>query len=264
MSWPRSLPEGSTRKPLTAAVAAGPRPGSRFRRPGEARKLLTAALAVVLATGALAGCASTRALASPNRGTTQKGLASWYGAEFHGRPTASGEIYDMNRISAAHKQLPLGTVVKVKNRDNGRTLKVPINDRGPFVKGRIIDLSVAAARELGMFGQGLANVRIKVVKLAPKKRRLPISWPTRGWRRSKANQDQGGDFTIQAGSFQKRSRAVEMARRLRGELDLKRVRIRKAGRVYRVQVHRRRQAAAEQVLSRLQQAGISAVSMPQH
>ncbi len=224
----------------------------------RSRSLLAAALAAVVAAGLLAGCASTRALESPNRGTTQKGLASWYGAKFHGRPTASGEIYDMNRISAAHKQLPLGTVVLVRNRDNGKKLRVPINDRGPFVKGRIIDLSVGAARQLEMFGQGLANVRIKVVRLAPKRRQLPISYPARGRLASKANPDREGGFTIQAGAFRKRSRAVALARRLRRELDLDNVKVRRGRGVHRVQIERRQRRAADDVLQRLRDAGIAA------
>lgn len=223
-----------------------------------ARRLLTTALAAVLATGLLAGCASTTRLESPHRGTTQKGLASWYGAKFHGRATASGEIYDMNRISAAHKQLPLGTVVQVKNRDNGRKLRVPINDRGPFVKGRIIDLSVGAARQLEMFGAGLASVRIKVVRLPPRKRKLPISYPARGWRGSKPNRDRRSGFTIQAGSFRKRGSAVALARRLRRELDLDNVKVTRGRGVHRVQIERRRRQAADDVLQRLKDAGIAA------
>lgn len=164
----------------------------------------------------------------------------------------------MNRISAAHKQLPLGTVVQVKNRDNGKKLRVPINDRGPFVKGRIIDLSVGAARQLDMFGQGLANVRIKVVRLAPKKRQLPISYPARGWRESKANRDGRSGFTIQAGAFRERSSAVALARRLRRELDLDNVKITRGRGVHRVQIEGRRRQAADDVLQRLKDAGIAA------
>ena len=219
---------------------------------------LPAALAAVLAAALLAGCATTTRLESPNRGTTQKGLASWYGAKFHGRPTASGEIYDMNRISAAHKQLPLGTVVQVKNRDNGKKLRVPINDRGPFIKGRIIDLSVGAARRLEMFGQGLANVRIKVVRLPPKKRRLPISYPARGGRETRADTNRGSGFTIQAGAFRERSSAEALARRLRRELDLDDVKITRGGGVHRVRIERRRRQAADDVLQRLRDAGIDA------
>ena len=222
---------------------------------------LPAALAAVLAAGLLAGCATTTRLESPNRGTTQKGLASWYGAKFHGRPTASGEIYDMNRISAAHKQLPLGTVVLVKNRDNGRKLRVPINDRGPFIEGRIIDLSVGAARRLEMFGQGLANVRIKVVRLPPKKRRLPISYPARGGRETRADRNRGSGFTIQAGAFRERSSAVALARRLRRELDLDNVKITRGGGVHRVRIERKRRQAADDVLQRLKDAGIAAFLM---
>ena len=165
----------------------------------------------------------------------------------------------MNRISAAHKQLPLGTVVLVKNRDNGKKLRVPINDRGPFVKGRIIDLSVGAARRLEMFGQGLANVSIKVVRLAPKRRRLPISYPAPGWRYGKANRDRAGNFKIQAGAFRERSVAADLARRLRRDLGLDKVRIRKEGGWYRVQVDRRRQKAADLVMQKLEKAGIAAI-----
>ena len=232
-----------------------PRPDDRARGP------LATALAAVLAAGLLAGCATTTRLESPNRGTTQKGLASWYGAKFHGRPTASGEIYDMNRISAAHKQLPLGTVVLVKNRDNGKKLRVPINDRGPFIKGRIIDLSVAAARRLDMFGQGLANVRIKVVRLPPKKRRLPISYPARGGREARADRNRGSGFTIQAGAFRERSSAVALARRIRRELDLDNVKVTRGRGVHRVQIERKRRQAADDVLQRLKNAGIDAFLM---
>ncbi|MFQ5428384.1 MAG: septal ring lytic transglycosylase RlpA family protein, partial [Thermodesulfobacteriota bacterium] len=82
----------------------------------------------------------------PMRSTT--GIASWYGPDFHGKLTASGEVYDMNALTAAHKTLPLGTIVDVKNLENKRTVRLTINDRGPFVRGRIIDLSQRGAREL--------------------------------------------------------------------------------------------------------------------
>jgi rare lipoprotein A len=91
----------------------------------------------------------------------ETGLASWYGGHHHGRPTATGERFDMNAVSAAHKTLPLPSVVEVKNLENGRKIKVRVNDRGPFVDGRIIDLSKAAARELGLLEQGVAKVRVR-------------------------------------------------------------------------------------------------------
>ncbi|MBN2443029.1 MAG: septal ring lytic transglycosylase RlpA family protein [Spirochaetales bacterium] len=93
----------------------------------------------------------------------ETGYASWYGGKFQGRYTASGEIYDMNKLTAAHKTLPFGTFVKVINIENGKSIVVKINDRGPFVEGRIIDLSRAAAEEVGMLKSGIAKVLIRIV-----------------------------------------------------------------------------------------------------
>jgi len=97
-------------------------------------------------------------------GWRQTGEASWYGDPFHGRQTASGEVYDMEQLTAAHQTLPFGTRVRVENLDNGRAVTVRINDRGPFVDGRILDVSRQAARELGMIGSGTARVRITVLE----------------------------------------------------------------------------------------------------
>ena len=91
------------------------------------------------------------------------GLASWYGPRFHGKKTASGEIYDQHKLTAAHKTLPLGTKARVTNLDNGSTVEVEINDRGPFVEGRIIDLSRAAAGVLGFVQSGTAPVQVEPV-----------------------------------------------------------------------------------------------------
>lgn len=96
-------------------------------------------------------------------GFSETGIASWYGKKFHGRKTASGERYDQNKMTAAHKTLPFGTRVRVKNKDNGKNAVVTINDRGPFVKGRIIDVSRAAAKKLGMINSGTAKVRIEAL-----------------------------------------------------------------------------------------------------
>ncbi len=96
-------------------------------------------------------------------GFVQRGIASWYGIKFHGRRTSSGEIYDMHEMTAAHKTLPIPIYVHVKNLDNGRSTVVRVNDRGPFIDGRIIDLSYAAAKKLGVRGPGTANVEISVV-----------------------------------------------------------------------------------------------------
>jgi rare lipoprotein A len=94
------------------------------------------------------------------------GIASWYGAKFHGRPTANGERYDRHRITAAHPTLPLPSIVRVTNLENGRELVVRVNDRGPFVGERVIDLSQAAARELGFERQGLARVEVEFLEIA--------------------------------------------------------------------------------------------------
>ncbi len=100
-------------------------------------------------------------------GYNQTGLASWYGADFDGNPTANGEVYDMDLFTAAHKTLPMPIHARVTNLENGESIVVRINDRGPFVQGRIIDLSRAAAQELGFLNQGTARVRVQSLGRAP-------------------------------------------------------------------------------------------------
>ena len=115
-----------------------------------------------------AGCAVFRAPAPPPiTNGVQVGIASWYGPGFHGNRTANGEIYDQYELTAAHPTLPLGTHAMVTNLENGRAVQVRVNDRGPFVGGRIIDLSYAAARTVGMIGPGTARVRVEVLGPAP-------------------------------------------------------------------------------------------------
>jgi rare lipoprotein A len=94
-----------------------------------------------------------------------KGKASYYGEKFHGRKTASGEIFNMYAMTAAHKSLPFGTKIKVTNTSNQKSVVVEINDRGPFVGNRILDLSYQAAREIGMLNSGIADVSIKIIRL---------------------------------------------------------------------------------------------------
>lgn len=188
------------------------------RTPLRLPLLLLPALAAtfVLAAG---GCTTssapvpkpaTSASSRPPAGTTsspgepvwiETGVASWYGGNdgFEGKPTASGEIYDSSRLTAAHRQLPLGTIVDVQNVENSRTVRVRINDRGPFVKGRVIDLSQAAAREIGAIGPGTASVRIALVTRAPD--REPVSPP--------------GGWAVQVGSFGEAGRAERHADRVR-------------------------------------------------
>ena len=99
-----------------------------------------------------------------SKGFEQQGPASWYGNPFHGRKTANGETYNMNEMTAAHKELPLGTRVEVTNLSNGRKVVVRINDRGPFHGNRVLDLSRAAAQELGTLNAGVAQVQIRALQ----------------------------------------------------------------------------------------------------
>ena len=101
---------------------------------------------------------------------SETGIASWYGADFHGRPTANGEIYDMNRVTAAHRTLPMPSMLQVTNLENGRSISVRVNDRGPFKRGRIIDLSRRGAQLLGFERDGTAKVRVEI--LAAESRRM--------------------------------------------------------------------------------------------
>ena len=140
------------------------------------------------------------------KGFSQRGIASWYGKKFHGRRTSSGEVYDMYALTAAHKTLPLGTWVKVRRLDNSRQVVVRVNDRGPFVHGRIIDLSYSAAKELGMVGPGTA--RVEVIALGKRRETaagdtyVPLDYYS-------------GAFTFQVGAFSNR----DNAERLRAKLD---------------------------------------------
>lgn len=94
----------------------------------------------------------------------QIGYTSYYAHKFHGRPTASGEIFDMNGLSAAHRELPLGTIIRVTHLGNGKSIILKVNDRGPFVEGRILDLSLGAAKELDMIKEGVAKIMIEIVE----------------------------------------------------------------------------------------------------
>lgn len=124
----------------------------------------------------------------------EEGVASWYGVPFHGRRTSNGEVYDMNLLTAAHRTLPFNTVVRVTNLANGRKVDVRVNDRGPFVEGRILDLSLGAAREIDMVASGIARVRLERV--------------------SGPQSPDGGYFTVQVGAFLERANAVALRQRL--------------------------------------------------
>lgn len=140
------------------------------------------------------------------------GIASWYGRKFHGRPTANGERFDMNRISAAHPTLPLPSVVQVTNLDNGRTLRVRINDRGPFARGRILDLSRRAAQLLGFEKQGTARVRVQYIR--PDGTLADRRYARAAKPELVASGEPTGPLFVQVGSFS----AFENAQRLRNAL----------------------------------------------
>lgn len=134
----------------------------------------------------------------------ERGMASWYGNDFHGKQTSNGEIYDMHDMTAAHKTLPLGTRVKVINLDNDRETEVRINDRGPFVQGRIIDLSYEAAKRIGVVGPGTAKVEIIALgkELEPGSGKIvPVDYYT-------------GNFTFQVGAFLDKKNAERLLARL--------------------------------------------------
>jgi len=128
----------------------------------------------------------------------QYGVASWYGPDFHGKPTSSGEVYDMYQLTCAHNTFALGTMVMVTNLENGRSVELRVNDRGPFVKERIIDLSYAAARILGMWEKGTAQVKVEGLG--------PLIEPNQ-------------PFTLQVGSFTDEANAQQLAAQLRQRFD---------------------------------------------
>jgi len=173
----------------------GKRNRSDLRR---AAQLAVAASAILLLTGCLHRHRPVQAVGgapSPARGPAapivqgERGIASWYGHPYHGRPTASGEIYNMYDMTAAHRTLPFGTQVTVHDLENGQDVTVRINDRGPFVEGRIIDLSYAAAQ--GMHMTGIARVYLEILGLG-EGAAIP------------------GIFTVQVGAFRERSNAERL------------------------------------------------------
>jgi len=160
--------------------------------------------------GVLAACPSSRPPASrpsasppaaTEAGYSEEGIASWYGGNdgFEGKPTASGEIYDSSLLTAAHRELPLGSVVEVLRVENGRSVRVRINDRGPFIKGRIIDLSRAAAERLDLVGPGIGRVRLTVLNPGVEPPEISVS----------------GLWSVQIGSFADAGNARRQADRAR-------------------------------------------------
>jgi rare lipoprotein A len=228
----------------------------------DAGSIRLAALLVALAAlGACSGSppqtsADTRSVISPERGDRgnppfyevagkryyvldtsdgfrERGVASWYGRDFHGRSTSSGEVYDMNQMTAAHKTLPIPTWVEVTNLANGRRVIVKVNDRGPFVDGRIIDLSQRAAQELGMIQAGTARVQVRALGApdAGSSTAAPVLASRQPPRQadgggfsiiSEARADTAGPdlrpfrpYYVQVGAFADRNNAMRLAERLK-------------------------------------------------
>jgi rare lipoprotein A len=123
----------------------------------------------ILLLGAMLLALSAAPAMAAKPGQVMTGIASYYHDSLHGNKTASGKIYNKNKLSAAHKTLPLGTRVRVTDPKSGRSVELVVNDRGPFVKGRIIDLSRRAARELGMLRKGLAKVKVEIISVPGKR-----------------------------------------------------------------------------------------------
>lgn len=159
----------------SVAVLAGCAPAAMRAEAQEAPSLV-GARTTVAATGQPAAVAVGRTAAAH-----QTGIASWYGPGFAGRLTANGEIFDPSEMTAAHKELPFNTLVRVHNLENGRNAVVRINDRGPFKAGRVIDLSRAGAEAIGMIGSGVANVQLEVLTLPDGMFRVGTSDELRGY-----------------------------------------------------------------------------------
>lgn len=166
----------------------------RFLSPSSPFPTLFVHLFILVGLLALSGCAGAPRRIDYGLGYREIGRASWYGKDFHGRPTSSGEIFNMFALSAAHPALPLGTHLRVTDLKSGRNVRVKVNDRGPFVDDRILDLSYEAARRLGMIQAGTADVEIEII----------------GFERMRGQ----GDFFIQVGSFQSKESAVRIREKI--------------------------------------------------
>ncbi|HMB54159.1 MAG TPA: septal ring lytic transglycosylase RlpA family protein [Thermoanaerobaculia bacterium] len=174
-----------------------------MRKPCTSCALLLAfGLALLFATTACRTVTPTPRDAPVVGRVIERGVASWYGKPFHGRQTASGAVYDMHEMTAAHKELAFGTVVEVTNLDNGLSTVVEITDRGPFIRGRVIDLSLAAAREIEMVGPGTAKVELRIVETP------------HGGQVERVRTANAYGYTVQAGAFQESSRAERLRRQL--------------------------------------------------
>ena len=169
---------------------------------------LQVSIFVVLGIFVLTGCGMSKETLDADYASTENaraienGVSSWYGPNFHGKLTANGEIYDMDGITAAHRTLPFGTILLVENLDNGKTVQVRINDRGPYAKNRIIDLSRGAAERIDMIGPGTARVRLYLLEGDLENSRVTdLKVPT---------------YTVQLGSYKDIQQAELQAQKIEG------------------------------------------------
>ncbi len=196
-----------------------------FFERGEKGRGVVRLLSLVFVGWILVSCATLPTPDVPySAGYREKGVASWYGIPFHGRKTANGDVYDMHKMTAAHRLMPLGTTVRVTNLKNGRSVRVLVNDRGPFIKGRTLDLSFGAAKRLRMVQTGTAPIGLEVI--APPK--------TTG-------RALGNRYTVQVGAFREHSRAKKLAEDLSLEFSHVRLTGESGSGVFRVRVGSKRQ-----------------------
>ncbi len=202
-----------------------PRPRTAVRQSLMFRSIWK--ISFILGILLVAGCISfSKKSPSLDHRASLHGMASWYGPSFHGKPTANGELYDMWALTAAHRTLPFNTWVQVQKVTTGKTVTVRINDRGPFIKGRIIDLSYAGARELEMIGEGTAEVILTIVNPTQQS----ATFRTTG---SPPN------FWVQAGSFRTLREAMLLRERLAKQFPNVRVhtvKLKDSGERHRVQI----------------------------
>lgn len=169
---------------------------------------LQGTLIIILGIFVLTGCGMSRETLDADYASTENaraienGISSWYGPNFHGKLTANGEIYDMDGITAAHRTLPFGTILLVENLDNGKTVQVRINDRGPYAKNRIIDLSRGAAERIDMIGPGTARVRLYLLE--------------GDLENSRVTDLKGPTYTVQLGSYRDIQQAELQVQKIEG------------------------------------------------
>ncbi|MDE3180204.1 MAG: septal ring lytic transglycosylase RlpA family protein [Acidobacteriota bacterium] len=242
--------QGSARAIFAAARRSRVIPGWRVKA-----RLIIAAGAILFLSGCLhrrrAAMRPPPPPAAPGAPVSQRelrGRASWYGYPYQGRPTADGEIYNMYAMTAAHRTLPFGTRVRVDDLDNGHSVVVRINDRGPFIEGRIIDLSYAAAESLGMVGPGTARVRLEI--LNPEIETGPQAVP--------------GIYAVQVGAFSGEDNALRLKALIEphfGPVTIQNYDSPKDGLLYRVRVGQlNNEQSARTLASNLKQAGLTSVT----